>query len=72
MDTDLGFFAVAPLWLRLVVLYIAVGLALSHYEERRAVGSGIATAIGETIAAALLAPVTAIRLVVAGWFTRKA
>lgn len=68
---DPGFFAITPLWVRLIVLYIAVGLALSLYESKRTAGDGIAAAIGGTLLAAVLAPVTAVRLMIAGWFTPK-
>lgn len=66
---ELGFVALTPIWLRMVVLYLAVGLALALYEEKRLIGDGMAAAIGGTLLAAALAPVTAIRLLIAKWKT---
>jgi hypothetical protein len=68
-NLDLGFFAITPIWIRLIVLYCLVGLALSLYEEKRAAGDGIAAAIGGTLLAAALAPVTAVKLLIAKWTT---
>jgi hypothetical protein len=64
MET-LGFFALTPLWLRLIVLYFAVGLALSLYEAKRAAGDGMAAAIGGVLLAAVIAPITFFRLLFA-------
>lgn len=69
METiDLGFFALTPLWVRLIVLYMAVGLALDLYQEKRIIGDSVAVAIGGTLLAAFIAPITAIRLLIAKWW----
>jgi hypothetical protein len=58
--------------MRLIGLYVLIGLALSHYDERRAAGESVAGAIGTTLLAAVLGPITAVKLLIAYFKTPKA
>lgn len=58
---ELGTFALMPFWLRLVILYLFAGLALSLYQELRDGGKGVAEALGGVLWAAVSTPVALIK-----------
>jgi hypothetical protein len=64
METALGAFALTPLWVRLLLLYLFAGLALSLYDNRRQAGDSILKAVTAVLVAAVSAPVTAVVLLV--------
>ena len=57
MNTDLGYFALTPIWFRLLAVYLAVALCLAVYREKRAAGLGVAEAVAGVLLAAFVAPV---------------